>query len=198
MKIRQLGRFIGAMMLALLASLALAPAPGMATTYTNPFTFDTSGYVDLGTGPLQVTLASNNAAWIIASDTQPSASATGEVLNTSVPHPMNVATHVWGRAINGSATVQVTQTIAGGSGGTVTDTQSMPFQGAVAMTVGTTYAAQRSVGVLATAAGNVAMTLADASVITLPVFIGWQTFPFAATAINTSGTTATATYYNLK
>lgn len=80
----------------------------------------------------------------------------------------------------------------------VSDTQSAPFQGAVAMVVGTAQTAQRSVGILATAAGNVAMTLADASTITLPVYIGWQTFPFAATAINSSGTTATATYFNLK
>jgi len=80
----------------------------------------------------------------------------------------------------------------------VSDPQNAAFQGAVAMTVGTTYTAQRSVGVLCTVAGNVAMTLVDASTITLPVYVGWQTFPFAATAINSSGTTATATYYNLK
>jgi len=83
-------------------------------------------------------------------------------------------------------------------GGTVNDAQSAPFQGAVAMTVGTTYAAQRSVGVLCTVAGNVQMTLADGSSIMLPVTPGWQTFPFAATQIVGAGTTATATFYNLK
>ena len=80
---------------------------------------------------------------------------------------------------------------------TVSDSQSAAFQGAVAMTIGTTYAAQRSVGVLCTVAGNMSLTLANGSTITLPVYQGWQTFPFAATAINSSGTTATAIYYNL-
>lgn len=76
------------------------------------------------------------------------------------------------------------------------------FQGAVAMAPGTTYPAQRSIGIIATQSGNVALTLADGSTIVLPV-IGtstglFQSFPFAVTAVNTSGTTATATYYNLK
>jgi hypothetical protein len=88
------------------------------------------------------------------------------------------------------------------SGGTIVsgvyDTQSSPFQGATAMTTGTTYAAQRSVGVLATVAGNVEFQFPDASTITLPVYAGWQTFPFACAQIVSSGTTATATYYNLK
>ena len=66
------------------------------------------------------------------------------------------------------------------------------------MTIGTTYAAQRSIGVLCTTAGNIVVTFADASTLVLPVYVGWQTFPFAVTTINASGTTATATYYNLK
>lgn len=80
----------------------------------------------------------------------------------------------------------------------VIDSNSAAFQGAVAMTVGTTYAAQRSVGANCTVAGNVAVTFADASTLTVPVAVGWQTFPFAITAVNTSGTTATCTYSNLK
>ena len=77
--------------------------------------------------------------------------------------------------------------------------QDSAFSGSVPMTVGTTYAAQRSVGVLATVAGNVTFTLADASTITLPVYAGlWQVCPFAVTSIASSGTTATATYFNLK
>ena len=66
------------------------------------------------------------------------------------------------------------------------------------MTVGVNYAAQRSIGVLDTVAGNVTFTFADASTITLPVYVGWNTFPFAVTSISASGTTATATYYELK
>jgi hypothetical protein len=80
----------------------------------------------------------------------------------------------------------------------VSDVQSAPFAGAVAMVVGTAQAAQRSIGVLCTAAGNVEMTFSDGSTITLPVYVGWQTFPFAVTTIVASGTTATASYYNLK
>jgi hypothetical protein len=92
-------------------------------------------------------------------------------------------------------------TIQGNSSGIsvpVTDVQSAPFQGAIAMTTGVAYAAQRSVGVLVTIAGNVTFEFSDASIVTLPVYVGWQTFPFAAIQIVSSGTTATATYYNLK
>lgn len=89
---------------------------------------------------------------------------------------------------------------ASGSPLSVNDTQSTAFQGAVPMTVDTSYAAQRSLGALCTATGNISMTLADASMITLPTSImaGWNVFPFAVTAVNSSGTTATCTYYNLK
>jgi hypothetical protein len=80
----------------------------------------------------------------------------------------------------------------------VADAQSAAFAGAVAMTVGTTYTAQRSVGVLCTVAGNVVLQFPDASTLTLPVAVGWQTFPFQCTQIVSSGTTATATYFNLK
>jgi hypothetical protein len=78
------------------------------------------------------------------------------------------------------------------------DVQSAPIAGSVAMTVGTTYSVQRSVGVLATVAGNVTFQFSDNSTLTLPVYPGWQTFPFAATAIVSAGTTAAATYFNLK
>jgi hypothetical protein len=80
----------------------------------------------------------------------------------------------------------------------VNDAQSAPFAGAVAMTVGTTYAAQRSVGVLCTAPGNAVFQFPDISTVTLPVFVGWQIFPFACTQIVSAGTTATATYFNFK
>jgi hypothetical protein len=78
------------------------------------------------------------------------------------------------------------------------DAQSAPFSGAVAMTLDVTYAARRSIGVLATVAGDVRMTLSDSSSLTLPVSPGWTTFPFAVTQIVSTGTTATASYFNLK
>ena len=80
----------------------------------------------------------------------------------------------------------------------VSDAQSAPFAGTVAMTVGATYGAQRSIGVLCTVAGNVDVQFSDGSTLTLPVYVGWQTFPFAVTQIVAAGTTATAIYYNLK
>jgi hypothetical protein len=80
----------------------------------------------------------------------------------------------------------------------VSDSQSAPFSGAVAMTAGTVYAAQRSLGVWCTTSGNVQMQFSDGSNLTLPVTIGWQTFPFAVTQIIAGGTTATASYFNLK
>ena len=82
--------------------------------------------------------------------------------------------------------------------GSVVDTNSAAFLGAVAMTVGATYAAQRSIAALCTAGGNMTVTFADASTLVVPVAVGFQTFPFAVTAVNTSGTTATCTYANLK
>jgi hypothetical protein len=83
-----------------------------------------------------------------------------------------------------------------------TDSNNAAFQGAVAMTVGTTYTPQRSIGANCTSSGNVSLTLVDNSTIVLPVvgYAGgaWQTFPFAVAAVNSSGTTATCAYYNLK
>lgn len=81
---------------------------------------------------------------------------------------------------------------------TVSDSQSAAVSGVVAMTVGSIYAAARSVGVLCTVAGNVSFTFSDASTLVIPVVPGWQTFPFAVTQVNSAGTTATATYFNLK
>eukprot|EP01037_Dinobryon_pediforme_P007620 gene7620-7684_t len=62
----------------------------------------------------------------------------------------------------------------------VTDANNAAFQGAVAMVVGTAQTAQRSIGILCTAAGNVALALADGSSLVIPVSVGFQTFPFAA------------------
>lgn len=87
---------------------------------------------------------------------------------------------------------------ASGSGGSTSDPNNAPFAGVVAMTVGTSYAAQRSIGANCTAAGNMSVTFSDASTLVVPVQVGFQTFPFAVTAVNTSDTTATCTYVNLK
>ncbi|WP_298353932.1 hypothetical protein [Rhodoblastus sp.] len=80
----------------------------------------------------------------------------------------------------------------------MSDAQSAPFAGAVAMMVGTTYAAQRTVEVICTVAGNVEFQFPDGSTITKPVTPGDSYHPYACTQIVPAGTTATATYFNLK
>jgi hypothetical protein len=77
------------------------------------------------------------------------------------------------------------------------DIQSMAYSGVVALTVGSQYVPQRSLGVLCTVAGNANVQMADGSTLIVPVFVGWQTFPFACAGIISASTTATATYYNL-
>jgi hypothetical protein len=71
------------------------------------------------------------------------------------------------------------------------------YAGSTALVVGTAATAGRAVLINCTVAGNVAMTLSDASIITVSLPIGVFVLPFAATKINTAGTTATATYWNL-
>ncbi|HUO53843.1 MAG TPA: hypothetical protein VMU18_03810 [Rhodoblastus sp.] len=80
----------------------------------------------------------------------------------------------------------------------VSDAQNVPCAGAVAMSVGTTYAPARSVGVLCSVAGNAVLQFPDNSTATVQLSPGWQSFPFACTQIVAAGTTATATYFNLK
>lgn len=81
---------------------------------------------------------------------------------------------------------------------TVSDSQSAPFAGAVAMTVGSTYASGRTIEVDCTVAGNVVFQFPDGTTRTRAVVIGTQTFPYACTQIVSSGTTATASFYNMK
>ena len=73
-----------------------------------------------------------------------------------------------------------------------------PFYGATALTVGTAATAGRALRISCTAAGNVSVTYSDASTDTFPVNVGLSIIPGEFTTVNTSGTTATATYANLK
>lgn len=84
-----------------------------------------------------------------------------------------------------------------GDNGTHPTTEA-PISGAVAMTVATSYAEGRQLLINCTVAGNVAVTFADNSVLVIPVPTGLTILPWAVTAVNTSGTTATATYASLK
>ncbi len=81
----------------------------------------------------------------------------------------------------------------------VADAESAPFSDWPAVTIGGAIpAGTRSIGVLCAAAGNVSMLSQSGNVLTVPVFVGWQSFPFAPAQIQAAGTTATATYYGLK
>lgn len=73
-----------------------------------------------------------------------------------------------------------------------------PYQGAVAMVVGTAQTAQRAVRIACTAAGNVSFTYTDGTTDVIPVQVGLSVWAGAITTVNTAGTTATATYANLK
>ena len=81
-----------------------------------------------------------------------------------------------------------------GCAATVSDVSNAAFQGESAMTVGTTYTAGRSLKATCTAAGNVAVTYVEASTGVWAAQTGDNVFPIAATAVNSSGTTATCTY----
>ena len=70
--------------------------------------------------------------------------------------------------------------------------------GAVAMTVDTEYQVFRGLLMNCTGAGVVQLVLRDSSVVPYNVPIGSTILPFAVKQINSSGTTATATYYGLK
>jgi len=76
--------------------------------------------------------------------------------------------------------------------------QSNAVPGVIPLIVGVTATAGRSLAVNCTVAGNVSVTFSDAPSSTYPVSVGLNVFPFAVTKVNTSGTTATATYENWK
>jgi len=70
--------------------------------------------------------------------------------------------------------------------------------GVQAITVGTAYPEARQLLINCTVAGNVSVTFTDSTTLVIPVIAGLTILPWAVTAVNTSGTTATATYANLK
>lgn len=71
------------------------------------------------------------------------------------------------------------------------------YGGSSALTVGTAAAPGRALAVVATVAGNVSATLSGGSTLVFPVPVGLTIIPLSVSEINSSGTTATATYANL-
>jgi hypothetical protein len=119
--------------------LAAAFAPAAATTYTQPVTVTKSAYVDLGAGPLDIGVNSYNGVSLIVSDAQPAATAIGVIVspNTSVTLPKITfcqTSHIWAIALQSpaSATLNVTPTTCGSSGGAVTAISGAYVSGAIA------------------------------------------------------------------
>jgi hypothetical protein len=73
-----------------------------------------------------------------------------------------------------------------------------PYKGAVPMTVGTPVAAARALRINCGTAGDVSVTYADNSIDVFTVTAGLSIIPGAIVSVNASGTTAVATYANLK
>ena len=78
------------------------------------------------------------------------------------------------------------------------DVGNLPYPGEIAMTPDTTYAVGRSLKAACTTPGNVSVTYADGSTGIWGVVIGTQTLPIVVNRVNSSGTTATCAYGNLK
>ena len=73
-----------------------------------------------------------------------------------------------------------------------------PLSGSLSLSPGGTDALpRRALRISCTAAGNVAMKLADDSVETVPVDVGLSILPYAVKAVLATGTTAVATYASL-
>ena len=166
----------------------------------------TSGaFVDLGPAPVSVLALSGSVNIVVADSAPGSLSSPGQIVSSGpfqpyTFNPSDAYSHVFAVAIGATATLQTslspTTNVA-----PVLDSNSAAFQGKISgvdMTVGQVYTPGRSIRINCTVAGNVSLTLPDGSIEIIPVSVGYQTFPFAVTQINVSGTTATATYANLK
>lgn len=129
----------------------------------------------------------------------------------AISSPATYTTNYWLKTINATlgtplqagGSVSLAGTLpAFASPPAVTDANNAAFQGAVALTVGTTYSGSnigRSIAMVCTVIGNVSLTFPDTSTLVVPISAtGLTILPFAVASVNTSGTTATCTYANLK
>ena len=73
-----------------------------------------------------------------------------------------------------------------------------PFQGVVPMTLDQAQATQRAVRIVCTTAGTVSLTYADGSKDVIPIAVGLSYIAGAVTTVNSAGTTATATFANMR
>jgi hypothetical protein len=182
--------------LALAGALCCALAAPALAGSTQVVTVSSGAFTDLGAGSALIQNLSPGAVLVCEADSLPSPSSPCHVLEGKpVPYPFPTSSHLYAQSVSGSAKIAVSPLQAA----LVQDSQNAGYQGAVAMTVGTTYAAQRSVKANCTVAGNVSLTLVDGSTdVWIISAAGTTVIPYAATAINSSGTTATCSYANLK
>lgn len=77
--------------------------------------------------------------------------------------------------------------------------KELSMQGAAAVTPSdsVTVAAGRHFGVHCTVAGNVTVVFKNGTTLAWPVAVGGTIFPWAVIGVKVTGTTATASYYNL-
>jgi hypothetical protein len=68
----------------------------------------------------------------------------------------------------------------------VYDGNNQPYTTAAGLSANTPFTAGRAIGMACTAAGTLTLTLAGGGTINLPVYAGWQTFPFSATQVSLS------------
>ena len=159
--------------LALCLGLA-APDVVLATVYTQAVTVTNQAWVDLGPGPLAVGANSFNGVYIVASDAAPNVAPNvagfGTVLSPSALappiQPFCGTSHYWALAIgpNASATLNVTPTNCGGSGGASAANQTNGAQ--QSQVVGPTGTAA------ATKAASTPATQADPALVTRNADIG--------------------------
>lgn len=71
------------------------------------------------------------------------------------------------------------------------------YRGSYAIVVDTDQAPRNGVQITCTGAGDVSFKMADDSTNIVPVAVGLTVLPYAVKTVNSSGTTATATYRNL-
>ena len=100
----------------------------------------------------------------------------------------------------GGTTAQAIQGIPGGVPMPTADANGAAFGGVIAVPPGTPVTAGRSLGFVCTSAGNVTLTFADSSTLTMGIATAnaaFQTLPFAVIQV-TLGTGTSASFWNLK
>lgn len=71
------------------------------------------------------------------------------------------------------------------------------YEGSSPVTPGSAVPKGKALLIVTTVAGNVSLNFQDGTTVIVSVAVGTTILPFQVIQVNTTGTTATATYYNL-